>query len=184
MSRQSPDLNKGITLAIFSLEGAMPLLKERVKMWVKGAEIEGPIFLRRCEERPLMSGVFLSSSFLMALRISSSVTGTSDMLKEGALGFVKCWSMTEISGWEGWICSAIFDAILVKKALKELAIEIGSVINELLWMIEVIVDVDLGLLIASLSIHQVFLRFLEFFSMALEKWSFLQDRIRVLYKFL
>ncbi len=36
----SPDLNTGITLAIFRLEGTQPVEKERLKMWERGSAIK------------------------------------------------------------------------------------------------------------------------------------------------
>ncbi len=75
MSRMSPDLNMGMTLAIFNLLGTMPVDSESENICCRGVIIKLETFFIMFVEIPLISGVFLSLSCLSDCEISSNVTG-------------------------------------------------------------------------------------------------------------
>ena len=64
-----------MTFAILNLSGKMPVARDLLNICVRGIAISGPIFFKRQEERPVMSGVRLFSNDLMQERISSIVMG-------------------------------------------------------------------------------------------------------------
>jgi len=117
-----------MTFAILNFSGRRPVARDWLKICLRGDRISVETFLRIEEEIPVMSGVFLFSSFFMQDRISRSVTGEWCISKvdSGGGGSGGSGSVT------GWIVSAVCSAMVVKYRLKALAIVSGSVMRVLL----------------------------------------------------
>ena len=114
----------GITLAILSCVGTMPLSKESRKMWCKALAMLKIIFLRKLVEIPLWLGVFLSCNSLVASRISEMVTGVFLRLNSELLFGI--FSVGD--KLDGLILLTTSTAAVTKNLLKLSAISKGSLI--------------------------------------------------------
>jgi len=110
----SPDLNIGITLAILSWLGIVPEDNDKLKICLRGAEIDKITFFMKNIEMPLKSSLFLGSNNLQASLISDAVTGSLVRLNDTGL------KGTELAGArvEGLMSLTIFTAAVRKKLLK------------------------------------------------------------------
>ncbi|MFN9897789.1 MAG: hypothetical protein ACK55Z_03125, partial [bacterium] len=79
----SPDLNRGMTLAILNCWGTKADVNEQLKMCRKGATIKFLNFLIKNIDMPLKSSDFFGKSIKIASRISESVTGQFANFKSG-----------------------------------------------------------------------------------------------------
>ena len=148
-------------------------------MWWRGLAILNMIFLRKFEEIPLWSGVFLSCKSIVASKISVMVTG--ELFRLNTLLLYAMFSVADLL--EGFICLTTLTAAVAKNLLNDSAIKEGSLMSVPSTLREEQFSfLPFGLRIALDKICQVLRRFLELLSIWEWRKFFLAVRTTRLYK--